>query len=250
MNKIITLLSLIAVIGLFSCTNNPDDVNMRPATANIEFTFSHYVGSQPLQFNSIAYTNAFGNPYSVETLKYFISDITLHQPDGGLIFFDEEHYVDGQDATTLVFNPGISIPKGDYVMISFVFGLNEEKNVSGAYPNPPESNMEWPPAMGPGYHYMKLEGKFDSTGVVKNYQAHTGATNGNQNYIQVSLPNSGFNLSGSTVSIDIKMNINNWWVSPNTIDLNDVTMIMGDQGMQVQLHNNGLEDVFSILSIQ
>ena len=30
--------------------------------------------------------------------------------------------------------------------------------------------MEWPPALGEGYHYMKLEGKFDSTDLVKNYQ--------------------------------------------------------------------------------
>lgn len=250
MNNKILLFLIVAAIGFTACSKNADNINARPATGSIDFTFSHSVGSQPLQFNSIQYTNAFGNQYSVSTLKYFISDITLHKPDGGLILIDDEHYVDGQDASTLYFNPEVTIPTGDYIMISFVFGLTEEKNVNGAFPNPPENNMEWPPALGTGYHYMKLEGKYDSVGTVKNYQAHTGPTNGNQNYIRVVLENSGFSFSGSGVSVTLRMNINNWWVSPNTLDLNDITMIMGNQEMQVKLHNNGEEDVFSVLDIQ
>jgi hypothetical protein len=53
--------------------------------------------------------------------------------------------------------------------------------------------MEWPIMMGGGYHYMKLEGKFDSAAIVKNYQTHTGPTNGNQNYISLDLPITKYN---------------------------------------------------------
>jgi hypothetical protein len=97
---------------------------------------------------------------------------------------------------------------------------------------------------------MKLEGKFDSANIVKNYQCHTGPTNGNQNYITVTLPNSGFMASGSGTTITLAMDINNWWVSPNTLDLNNMSMIMGNQSMQVKLHDNGQENVFSVLSIE
>lgn len=243
-------LTIMLGLVLASCTNKKDDVNPKPASVAVKFNFTHYVGSAKADYNSIKYTNAFGNFYSVITLKYFISDITLHRADGSKVLIDEEHYVDAVDESTLSFIPGTGVPTGDYSSISFVFGLNAEKNVSGMFPNPPESNMEWPLAMGPGYHYMKLEGKLDSAGVIKNYQCHTGATDGNQNFITVDLPNSGFTATGAGIAITIKMNINNWWVSPNTLDLNNMTMIMGNQAMQVKLHDNGKEDVFSILSIE
>lgn len=250
MKNFIILFSLAAVLGLFSCTNKSDDVNPQPAQSSIIFSFNHFVGSQIADFNSIKYTNAYGNMYSIETLKYFVSDIALYTSDGGIVLIDDEHYVDARDESTWVFDPEIKISTGEYIAVSFIFGLNEEKNISGSYTNPPESNMEWPMAMGGGYHYMKLEGKHDSAGVTKNYQAHTGATMGNQNYIRVSLPNSGFIATGAGVQIAFKMNINNWWVSPNTLDLNEITSIMGNQPMQVKLHDNGKEDVFSIYSIE
>ena len=35
------------------------------------------------------------------------------------------------------------------------------------------------------------------------------------------------------------MDINQWWVDPNTIDLNDMTMVMGNLEKQQKLHDNG-----------
>ena len=250
LNKRLLLIVFLAGMAFISCTRKDDDVNPKPASANVQFDFLHYVGSGEVDFNTIKYTNAFGNIYSVETLKYFISYIVLHRADGSKLLIDEEHYVDALDESTHSFIPGVKVPVGEYSAISFVFGLNAEKNVTGIFPNPPENNMEWPIPMGGGYHYMKLEGKIDSAGVTKNYQCHTGPTMGNQNFITVDLPNSGFEMTSSGTTIRIKMNINNWWVSPNTLDLNTVTMIMGNQAMQVKLHDNGKEDVFSVQSIE
>jgi hypothetical protein len=247
--KHVTLI-LLAVIALVSCNNKKDDVNPQPASVQVDFSFAHFVGSSEADFNNIQYTNAIGNVYSIATLKYFISDITLHRADGSSVLINEEHYVDALDETTHTFRPGEGVPAGEYSSISLVFGLNAEKNVSGRFPNPPENAMEWPIPMGGGYHYMKLEGKFDSAGVVKNYQCHTGPTMGNQNFITVELPNSGFDVNSKGVTVTIRMNINNWWVSPNTLDLNDMTMIMGNQAMQVKLRDNGKEDVFSVLSVE
>lgn len=243
---------LLLCIGLLSasCTKKEDNINPQPASVPLQINFKHFVGSGEVDFNTIKYTNAFGNIYSVVTLKYFISDIMVYRADGSMVKIDEEHYVDALDETTLTFRPETRVPAGQYTSISFVFGLNAEKNVPGLFPNPPESNMEWPMAMGSGYHYMKLEGKIDSAGIIKNYQAHTGPTDGNQNFITVDLPNSGFTTSNSGAIISLKMNINNWWVSPNTLDLNTMTMVMGNQAMQVKLHDNGKEDVFTILSIE
>lgn len=237
------LLGLMLILTLPACNKNNDE-KPQPATATLNLKFEHFVGDDPLSFNQIIYTNAFGNLYSVETLKYFISDIKLTSAQGSEYFISTEHYLDGQDPATLLFETGATVPLGEYSSVSFIFGLNKEKNLPGLFPNAPESNMEWPPAMGTGYHYMKLEGKVDSSGVINNFQAHTGPTMNNQNFIELTLPNSSFTVSGNSTTIIIRMDINQWWANPNTLDLNTVTGIMGNQEMQVKLKANG-ENVFS-----
>jgi hypothetical protein len=242
--KNVLLLSIAAFL-LVSCNKDDDDT---PQEVQVTFSFKHYVGNEEVEYNNVKYTNAFGNLYSVATLKYFISDIRLTRMDGSEFFFDMEHYVDGLDNTTLNFTPDQKIQPGEYSSISFIFGLNEEKNVNGRFPNPPESNMEWPLALGTGYHYMKLEGKIDSSGTISNYQAHTGPTNGNQNFIEVTIPIFSINATGESAEFVIKMDINKWWENPNTFDLNEMTMVMGNQEVQQKLHDNGV-DVFSLMNI-
>ncbi len=210
----------------------------------ITFEFIHRVGTETLEFDTIRYVNAYGNTFSVVTLKYFISNIILQKTDGGSLLIDEEHYIDASDNTTTSFIPLLKIPVGTYSRISFVFGLDTLKNVSGWFTNPPESKMEWPLGMGGGYHYLKLEGKLNATGLIKSYQAHMGQLKGMPYYISVDLPESSFNIDGDDVNIQIIMDINKWWVNPNTLDLNDITGIMGNGSIQQQLKENG-NDVFS-----
>lgn len=249
--KLNLTLSTLAVLMIFVLTLQAckEDDNPKPTESSILFKFDHYIDGDPVTFNQIKYTNAFGNEYSVETLKYFISNIRLTEDDGTEILVDGEYYVDATDESTTQPLNGVDIPVGDYTSVSFVFGLNEDNNIAGRFPNPPENNMEWPQALGTGYHYMKLEGKIDSTGTINNFQAHTGPTNGNQNYIDVTLPESSFTADGSTMLLKIRMNINNWWKNPNTLDLNTVTGIMGNQEMQLRLKANG-EDVFSFAGVE
>lgn len=211
---------------------------------NISFRFSHKVGATTVEFDTMKYTSEASNLYSVETLKYFVSDITLHK-SGGQLLFDDEHYVDARDNSTLTYSPSQEVPNAAYSSITFTFGLDSIKNITGTYVNPPESNMEWPVPMGGGYHYMKLEGKHDSSGVIKNYQAHSGPLMGMPYYVSVSLPSSSFTANGTDLIVDIKMDINKWFSTPNTLDLNIIASIMGNAAIQQQLQQNGA-DVFTV----
>jgi hypothetical protein len=230
---------IILLVVVFSACKKDENTEQQ-----LTFTFNHMVDGVAVEFDEIKYSNAFGNNYSVSTLKYFVSNITLHTSDGTTIKFDDEHYVDARDNSTLTYTLPAKVPVGNYTSISFIYGIDSVKNKTGLFPNPPESLMEWPIAMGGGYHYMKLEGKFDSTGIIKNYQAHTGPTMGNANYFEVVLTDSPFNCSCENVNIAINMNINNWWVNPNMLDLNTMSGIMGNQQIQIKLKENG-NDVFS-----
>lgn len=242
MSKYFSIVLFLAGLALLSAGCNKD--NEEPNTLKVNFIFSHSVGDQDVSFDEMIYTNAAGNTYSIETLKYFVSDLTLHQVDGAKVIFDMAHYVDARESSTLSFS-AVNVPRASYDKLTFVFGLNEEQNTAGRFPNPPESNMEWPPAMGSGYHYMKLEGKFDSAGVIKNYQAHTGPSMGNHYYIEVVLSQDPVSCTCAEVDVSINMDINKWWENPNTLDLNDMSMVMGNQEVQQQLKENGA-NVFSL----
>ena len=242
-NKLFALMLLLMISFTFSACNDDDD-DPQPTESAVLFEFEHYIDGSPVTFNQIMYTNDFGNEYSVETLKYFISEIRLMHSDGTEYLVDTAFYVDGTDAATLMTSQGVLIPNGEYNSISFIFGLSQEMNTPGRFPNAPESNMEWPPAMGTGYHYMKLEGKIDSAGTINNFQAHTGPTMDNQNFINVTLPDASFTADGNAMALRIRMNINMWWETPYVLDLNAVTGIMGNQEMQLKLKANGA-DVFS-----
>lgn len=250
LNSIYNLIILLFVAGFLftSCKDNGNDDPQPVNKVQLNFAFSHRVGTSAVNYDVISYQNDAGNNYSVVTLKYFISDIRLHKADGSSFLIDEEHYIDGTDGTTMIFTPDTKVPEGDYSGISFVYGLNEEKNITGAYPNPPESNMEWPIPLGGGYHYMKLEGKIDSAGTIKNFQAHTGATMGVPYFVEMELASSGFTAAEGKI-ITIGMDINKWWNSPHTLDLNDITMIMGNPDMQELMQDNAA-DVFYLESIE
>ena len=245
-SALLLFLTGVLITGCKKDDNNDDPTPVKNVQLN--FAFSHRVGTTPLSYDVMSYNNDAGNNYSVVTLKYFVSDIRLHKADGSSVLIDEAHYVDGTDANTMVFTPTAKVPEGNYSSISFIYGLNEDKNVTGSYPNPPESLMEWPIPMGGGYHYMKLEGRLDSAGTIKNYQAHTGASMGTPYYIEVELPSSSFTASEGKI-ITIGLDINKWWNSPNVLDLNDVTSIMGNPTMQQIMHENGA-DVFYLESIE
>jgi hypothetical protein len=232
-------LTLIFFLILLQTSCKKDKETDEPSEVKLNIKMQHFVNDNQLEFDNIIYTNAFGNSYSVSRLQYFISGFKLTKSDGTVISIEEAHYVDATIEATQTFKPELKIPEGDYTSISFVFGLDAEANTNGRFPNPPESNMEWPPTLGGGYHYMKLEGKIEARETTNNYQAHSGPTNGNQNFILVDLADATFSTSGSDLTINVKMDINKWWENPHTIDLNTMTMMMGNQEKQQILKENG-----------
>jgi hypothetical protein len=226
---------------LTSCEKDDDE----PKLSKLQIDMLHLVKDDLLTFNELIYENDFGNQYSVLRLQYFISDFELVHQDGRTFKVDTAYYVDGQLPETQSLKTKLQIPYGNYSAIRFILGLNEARNTNGAYPNPPENNMEWPIPLGGGYHYMKLEGKVAAGEVQNNFQAHTGPTNGNQNYIEVSLDGSLFLVDNPQALLVIGMDINKWWNNPNLLDLNEITMVMGNQAVQEKLKANGM-DVFHV----
>jgi hypothetical protein len=250
-----------------SCNNDEPDDNT--TSGHISFSFTHLVDGQALQKDIMKYVNAAGNPYEINQLMYFISDVTLHKSDGAkklISDWKDIHYVGIDIPETLKWDVYDDIQAGAYDSVSFVFGITGEKNKSFMFVNPPEVNMMWPDILGGGYHYMMINGSWtDKENVIKSYAFHMGIGQlykSNvievdsiyafvQNYFNVTLPNSAFTVEASkTRQIEIVMNIESWFKTPHIYDHN----YWGGAIMQIQpamqmAKENGY-DVFRVGTIK
>ncbi len=239
------------------------------ATGHISFTFTHLVDGLPLEKDNMKYFNAAGNPYEINQVMYFISDVTLHKSDGTkklISDWTDIHYVDIDITETLKWNVYDDIPTGAYDSVSFVFGITEGKNKSFMFVNPPEVNMMWPDILGGGYHYMMINGSWkDTSNVIKSFAFHLGIGQlykSNvieidsiyafvQNYFHVKLPNSTFTIAeNETRQIEIIMNIESWFKTPHVYDHNFWGgAIMQNQPAMQMVKENGC-DVFTVGKIE
>jgi hypothetical protein len=271
-NHILGQFGLAALLAIFlfsanSCDKNGDPPDPEPA--KIGFRFTHYNQGTEQEFDTMKYLNDAGNPYLVNEIQYFISDIKLHKNTGGVQLLNDWkdiHYVDTDIPETHTWDIFDDIEPGQIQKITFTFGISGEKNNSLMFVNPPERDMFWPEYLGGGYHYMKLNGKWlADDDVVKPFDFHLGIgqiyaggvthvdsiTGFVQNFFDVELPNSSFEIEeGEKQIFEIRMNIENWFINPFTYDHND----WGGDIMQKQdaMHiacKNGEQDVFEFIKL-
>lgn len=260
--KALYILAIIVVFALVRCSKSD---NPTQREGKIEFNFTQYNQNLPLKYDTMIYTNEAENQYQVSEIQYFISDVKFYRSDGTfqLISQDEDiHYVDTDIPETQLWQVTDPVKAGNYDKISFIFGISEEKNQSNMFVNPPERDMFWPEALGGGYHYMKLNGKWlAANDEIKPFNFHLGIgqtyaggvinvdsiTGFVQNYFEVDLPNSGFSIkNGDTLRFEIRMNVENWFRNPHIYDHNYWGgMIMQNEEAMKTACENGKEDVFS-----
>jgi len=247
MKKIKIITGVLGVFALAFLTGCEKDAT----PGSLSVALDHSVGGDALEVESKAYQSPAGHPFYIYRLKYYVSEITLQEEDGSTVEFDTIHYRDISDESTQVLELG-EIPEGNYNRLNFTFGLDETINVDGGLPNTQTNvNMEWPIPGDQGYHYMKFEGRYDlnGTGELKNFNLHTGATGGNQNYIEVSIPISTMRVDDNDLTIMLEMDLMEWLQNPTIYDFEEFgAMIMMNQNAQEILKANG-QSVFSIADV-
>ena len=218
----------------------------KPNQTDLTINFTHTVDAEELTTNSMIYSNSAGENYDVRTLKYLISDITLHAENGNEIILSDIHFIDISEESTFSFTVE-DLPNNNYTSISYKMGLDTIKNTNNLHINESyHSAMAWPETNGGGYHYMKLEGAYNNDSTF--YNTHTGGTMGGD-YSFNNVDNISLTIDDDLgdVSININMEINNWYNSPNQIDFSSYGMgIMMNMMMQMDIKMNGITDVFSV----
>ncbi len=235
LSVVVCLLSIVTTLSLTSCYK-------REWTGEWQIDFSFGYGSEDLSAldparrfslpgNALDSGRISGSTQSLTLaeVRYFISKVYLIEETGKKIYLYDDsnhmvHYVDFAQKSTLSWKFS-TVPSGHYVGIGFICGLDETDNRSHRFPNPPESLMFWPEALGGGYHYMQINGKWfaSANAPALPYGLHTGigqtwkdnvATTFHHNYACVEIPQafSVFLTMKQRHKITLHMDVRQWLI--------------------------------------
>jgi hypothetical protein len=231
------VLPLVAFSSLFFTACEEDDDEPLIETRIVEqevpryqanITFKEKVNGNDLQMNTSnkPYTNAAGQSFNVSRLRYLVSDIKFQKADGSSFTIQGYHFVDATDPADDTYMPSAKVPAGDYEKISFTFGFDREDNVSNAYPDLNIANWAWPGMLGGGYHFMQLEGDYDSSGTSKFFATHMGTARNNTVTPTTYEANHFTAVLDTAISVkadfsfSIVMNVEQWYEDPYQWDFN------------------------------
>jgi len=251
-----TALILLSFFTLLSCDNDDDTTTQPESSVSINFTQS-FNGEiiTANEFNNISYTNANGEQLSISRLRYLMSNIVLTDANGIATVLSDYNFIDVGESSGGTLQAPTTFEQGDYTL-SMRFGFSDADNTDAAYPDLNAASWGVPAPLGGGYHYMQLEGMYiNNEDVNTNYQYHTirAAQNPGDNPTltdtSIALDLGTVRVGGTTTTIEVDMDISQWFENPNLWDLNVLfTMLMPNYDAQILMYENG-QNVFSLGAI-
>jgi len=232
---------ILAAMAFTSCRKEKENVIPAPLTGDLAVNVGYHVDGKQLYFDSLMYTNAAGNQYSVTKIHYYLSRFRLYKEGSVKYSLDTIIYVDAEQSMNFSFR---NVPAMTYDSMSFHIGLDEAQNKSNSLQATAENvNMGWPDVMGGGYHFLKLEGHWMDSSKKLGYAMHIG----NNGFLIRAGAKANIEVNGGkTANRKLMMNINEWFAHPNTYNLAaDGVYSMGNAPLMKKLSENGV-DVFSI----
>jgi MbnP len=239
-------IALLAAAAAVASTNCGDQATAPPPVGRVTLTLDHFVGADPVVLHDIRYTNAAGNHYRIDDLRYYVSDVEFVRADASRHSTTAVHLRDEAVASTREWTID-EVPYGDYTVVRFLFGLDESHNRPDGLPvTTPNLNMQWPAQLGGGYHYMQLDGAFDTQAGVSAWQAHLGRLQREnvdpqalETHFWVEIP-LALHVEGNAARVEIRMDVNGWFATPNLYDFAVFGgMVMNDSVAQQALSENG-----------
>lgn len=202
---------------ILACDKTPPEI-LPPATTDVQLVFAQQVDGQPLVFGQKIYQNAAGNPYSVDLLKYYVTNVALVRADGTAHLVHNYDLLDAAvPASCRIDAP--AVPNGDYVALRFLLGVDSTRNHTGAQDGDldPVHGMTW--NWNTGYIFFKHEGRYTTTagadaGLVYHYGTDPAA-------VALEIPlTGGLSLAGTQRTVHLVFDLGRLYASPNALDFN------------------------------
>ena len=240
---------LIFSITLINCAGLQD---LEEANVTIEFTHN-WDGDlvDTSTFGNFNYQTANGENVSIDRLRYVVSQIQFIGNTGVNFSPNSYQLIDVGNGSGLSLMLQDLIP-GTYEL-RFRFGFSNADNQDGIYQDLNSASFNVPSQLGGGYHYMQMDGKYkDPKQNDFNYNFHVIRAANTSNVGSPQLVDTSFevNLGSITIrndaTVEIKMNVAEWFKNPNQWNLNTLnTNLMSNFGAQLQMSENG-KSVFSL----
>lgn len=234
-----TLTWLLTILVIVACK---EDESQTPDPGTLNLTFENVINGTLLNLGD-SYENSSSESFTVNELKYIISNITLTRKDGSLVIYpvDQSYFVINEADPNTQSIQLENIEAGAYTSLSFGFGVDPTKYpiASGTLnfiPTAEEAGMLW--TWSAGYKFIKLEGDFTSqTGTqAAPYLIHVGSHGANlDNYREVMIPlgddiaNTDFTIGqGVNAAQTIYFDVSKVFDGPNTISIENKPDIQVD----------------------
>ena len=241
--KKVLLSALVLGLGLISCKKETTEPEVEES-AKVKIMLEHQFNGEPLDFET-DYINANGDTIILSELKYFLSNLVLMDNDGNEQAVEESYYLVELGADNNINNIEINgLKEGSYTSFKLGLGVDSVANHSTADakgdldPNGADQ-MIW--SWSTGYKFVRCEGDFkgaDSTGSFvfhigkdENYKTfHFGAASHTGHEVrQTSDGNLAISLENDkTTEIHLVVDLAEFFVSPNQIDIQEVNKAHGD----------------------
>tara|TARA_B100000795_G_scaffold269632_1_gene259666 strand:+ start:11217 stop:11966 length:750 start_codon:yes stop_codon:yes gene_type:complete len=245
MKKIIGLLCII--ISFLSCIDEKDCcVNFEPVNVTLKFTQNwDGVPLTSADFNDFKFTTQNGESISINRLRYLLSNISI----GNTI--KDYHLINSEESfgSEIILE---QIPQGS-TFLKFTFGFADLDNTDGIYQDLNSVSFNVPAMLGGGYHYMQFDGKYkNNSNQDANFNYHTIRAVNKTDSTNLIFQDTSFEVHLGIIeikddtSIEIKMNIAEWFKNPNTWNLNELnSVLMPNFEAQKMMSANGTS-VFSL----
>lgn len=221
--------------------------------ARLEIRFSNFIGNKALSPDS-TYTNPFGESYTIQRLKYYITNIELVNTKKNTRIPVEDSYFlvdDGNEESKII---SINVAAGSYDAISFLLGVDSLHNVNGAQSGAldPMNGMFW--TWNSGYVSVKIEGKSPVSNLPQHLiEYHLGGYKGPDKVMQrVDLPFKDGTIDFTdkkTTVVSVKTNLNAFFKSvyPLPVKSNPACTTAGKLARQ---YSENYATIFSIDKIE
>lgn len=149
------------VLGIISISACKKQVAVSEGPLTIKF--QNRCQDQYISYGQYNYANFAGNQYSINLLKYYVSNVVLIKEDGSEFALNNYDLIDAFNSTNYSTVEAAKVPFGNYTKMRFYLGIDKSRNHSGAQDGDldPVNNMIWTWAT--GYLFLKHEGNFINT---------------------------------------------------------------------------------------
>jgi hypothetical protein len=184
MKRIILFISA-AIFFFASCQKETSLEGNVTGRYTVKLSFINFANGNDVELDSVTYINDFGEDYTINKLRYYITNIQLRETGSGhIVIIPNSYYlIDESNANSK--SMSWILDSGRYDQVSFLIGVDSARNVSGAQTGAldPANNMFW--TWNSGYIQFKLEGKSPASTAVNNkIEYHIGGFKSTDNTVR------------------------------------------------------------------